>query len=230
MRLDSTPTRSLRPPPSRAWRWGVWVALSLSAGACKSAQVRELERASHSMSRAVAHEDPQEVRVHMVPGTRAQVDVDAMLRGTARQSWAKALDQPEQIRPEAVVFLGAEQPVAVVWTDEGWRFAEDPTDVYAQRTPRQALRALVRATRSERWDVLVELAPRRYRLGLSEEDLRVAWTEGTQGEALREARDRLATHLADPIQADADEARLKMGQGHIARLEREGDRWVVVEF
>jgi hypothetical protein len=58
----------------------------------------------------------------------------------------------------------------------------------------------------------------------------LAWTEGQQGDALCAARDRLAAHLADPIAADADEAALDMGQGHVARLEREGDRWVVVEF
>ncbi|MCA9704837.1 MAG: hypothetical protein KDK70_03175 [Myxococcales bacterium] len=206
--------------------------LPLALGlACGPRQSRALHDASRSLGRAVAREDAQQVREHVVPGARAQVDVDAMTRSTdTRRSWAKALDDPEQIRPEATVFLGPEQPVAVVWTDEGWRFAEDPTDVYAHTTPRQALRALVRATRAGRWDVVLDLAPRRYRLGLSEEDLRVAWTEGEQSEALRAGRDRLAAHLSDPILADADEASLDMGQGHVARLEREGERWVVVEF
>ncbi|MCA9653637.1 MAG: hypothetical protein H6712_07710 [Myxococcales bacterium] len=178
----------------------------------------------------MAHGDVEELRAHVVPGARGEVDVDAMLTGTARRSWSKSLDDPEQARPEAIVFLGPDQPVRVVWTAEGWRFAEDPTDVYSQRTPRQALRALVRATRAERWDVMLRLAPRRYRLGLSEDDLQRAWTEGEHGEALRANRDRLAGHLADPILADADEALLDMGQGHVARLEREGGVWVVVEF
>lgn len=217
--------------PTRPTRvaWPLLV-LSLATAACAPRQARSLRRASHDLSRAVAKSDVEELRGHVVPGARSQVDTDAMLTGTARRSWAKALDDPDEVRPEAVVFLGPEQPVRVVWTEEGWRFAEDPTDVYAQRTPRQALRALVRATRAGRWDVLLRLAPRRYRMGLSEDDLRVAWTEGEQGSALRAARDRLATHLADPIVADADEASLDMGQGHVARLEREGDRWVVVEF
>lgn len=165
-----------------------------------------------------------------MPGARSDLDLDAMLVGTARRSWTKALDDPQEIRPEAVIFLGPEHPVRVVLTADGWRFAEDPTDVYAQHSPRNALRALVRATRMQRWDVLLRLAPRRYRLGLAEEDLQKAWTEGEHGEALRAARDRLAKHLADPISADADVAALDMGQGHVARLEREGSRWVVVEF
>ena len=198
--------------------------------ACAPRQVRELDRASHDLGRAVARDDASEIRTHLVTGTRNHVDVEAMLNGTARRSWSKALEEPQDIVPEAIIFLGPEHPVRAVWTDQGWRFAEDPTDVYAHRTPRQALRALVRATRMARWDVVLELAPRRYRLGLSEEDLQKAWTEGEHGEALVAARDRLATHLADPIRADADEAALDMGQGHIARLEREGDVWVVVEF
>jgi hypothetical protein len=206
------------------------VFASLGGLACAPPQARGLRRASHELSRAVAKNDAEDIRAHVVAGARGKVDTDAMLTGTARRSWAKALADPQVVRPEAVVFLGPEEPTNVVWTEEGWRFAEDPTDVYAQRTPRQALRALVRATRAGRWDVLLQLAPRRYRLGLSEDDLRAAWTEGEQGSALRAARDRLATHLADPIVADADEASLDMGHGHVARLEREGDRWVVVEF
>jgi hypothetical protein len=209
---------------------GLVLATSLALLACAPRQTRALRRASHELSRDVARSDVAKLREHVVAGARGQVDTDAMLEGTARRAWTKALADPQTVRPEATVLLGPEAPVTVVWTDEGWRFAEDPTDVYAQRTPRQALRALVRATRAGRWDVLLRLAPRRYRLGLSEDDLRVAWTEGEQGSALRAARDRLGTHLAGPILADADEAALDMGQGHVARLEREGDRWVVVEF
>lgn len=199
-------------------------------GGCAPKHSRSLDHAAHDLGRAVARGEADEVRAHVVPGARGEIDVDAMLTGTARKSWSKALDEPEQVSPEAIIFLGPEHPVRVVLTSEGWRFAEDPTDVYAQRTPRQALRALVRATRMERWDVVLRLAPRRYRLGLSEDDLRRAWTEGEHGEELRASRDRLASHLADPILADADEALLDMGQGRTARLEREGGRWVVVEF
>lgn len=208
----------------------LWALALLCAQGCAPRQSRALLEASDGLGRAVAREDAQQVRAFVVPGARAQVDVGAMLAPEVRRTWAKALDDPQAVHPEAIVFLGPEQPVAVVWTEEGWRFAEDPTDVYAQRTPRQALRALVRATRAGRWDIVLALAPRRYRLGLSEEDLRLAWTEGEHGEALRVGRDRLAEHLTDPIVADADEASLDMGQGNVARLEREGDRWVVVEF
>jgi hypothetical protein len=39
-----------------------------------------------------------------------------------------------------------------------------------------------------------------------------------------------AQHLADPIVSDAHEAMLELGDGEAAHLEREGSRWVVVDF
>ena len=65
---------------------------------------------------------------------------------------------------------------------------------------------------------------------LSQDDLREAWTKGEHAAVLRAARDRVAEHLADPIVADAHEAVLEIAPGHVARLEREGDRWVIVDF
>ena len=118
----------------------------------------------------------------------------------------------------------------VIWTDEGWRFVSDPTVYFGQSTPREALRSLVRASREGRWDVLLDLAPRRYRMGLSEDDLATAWTEGPQAQALQAARDRLAARLSGTIRADAHQAILDLGDGEFARLEREKDRWVVVDF
>ena len=208
---------------------GAIAVLVLGAG-CAHGESRSLRRASRSLGKSVARADGQAVREGVAPGVRSAVDVDAMTGGTARRTWSKALSKPTAAVPEGVVFVAPDHPVRVVWTQEGWRFAEDPTDLYAQSTPRQALRALVLASRNQRWDVLVQLAPRRYRIGLSPEDLERAWTKGDHATALAAARDRLARHLADPIAADAHEAVLDLGDGQFVRLEREHDRWVVVDF
>jgi hypothetical protein len=147
---------------TRELRAGAWslLVLALASLGCAPRQARALRGASHELSRAVARNDADEVRAHVVPGARGRVDAAAMLNGTARRSWAKALDEPEEVRPEAIVFLGPEQPVGVEWTEEGWRFSEDPTDVYAHRTPRQALRALVRATRAAALAGTTAISPR----------------------------------------------------------------------
>ncbi len=212
---------------------GLALALALAsttATACGHKEARRLAQASRSLGKSVKKGNAADVRGAIVPGANPSTDVDAMLAGTAKKTWSHALSKPIEVLPRAVVFVEPGRPVAVVYTEDGWRFAEDPTDVYAQATPRQALLALVRASRKARWDVMLRLAPQRYRTGLSVDDLEAAWTEGEHAAALNEARDRLADHVAGPIIADAHEAALDLGDGHVARLEREGDRWVVVDF
>ena len=206
------------------------VGLIAVAAGCGHREATRLTKASRAMGKAVAKGDAAEVRTHIVAGAAGTVDVEGMLAGTARKSWSRSLAKPDEVQPRAIVFIEPQYPVEVVWTDDGWRFAEDPTDVYAADTPRHAVRALVVASRRQRWDVLLRLAPQRYRTGLSVDDLKKAWTEGEHATALRAARDRLADRVANPILSDAHEAALDLGDGDVARLEREGDRWVVVDF
>jgi hypothetical protein len=207
----------------------LWVAVAVAVLGCGgSRHTRELAEASRDLGRSVGRADASAIRGSVVPGARGQVDLGAVIK--AKRKWSKALKRPDEIQAEAIVMLAPDLPVRAVFTAEGWRFAEDPTDIYAQDSPRSALRALVLASRHQRWDVLIQLAPKRYRMGLSAEDLRKAWTKGEHAEVLGEARDAVARHLADPLVADAHEAVLEIAPGHVARLEREGDRWVVVDF
>ena len=194
--------------------------------ACAPRQVRELRRASERLDRAVRQGDAAGLAEGVIPALRPRVDVGA-LQGSGR---SKGLGAPVEIRPEALLFVAPDRPIQAQWTDHGWRLAEDPLALFDQSSPRAALRALVRATREGRWDVLLGLAPERYRIGLSEDDLRRAWTEGEGAAALIRARDRLGERLEGPIWADAQEAAMDLGEGLVARLEREGARWVVVEF
>lgn len=213
----------------RALRWVGGLVLVLGLASCAQLERRSIARASHGLGRAVKRGDRSAIAQRVAPGVRPGVDLDALEAG-AKQTWSRRLRKPREIRPDAVAMLTADHPVRVVWTTQGWRFAEDPTALYAQDTPAHALRALVLASRRARWDVLLRLAPRRYRIGLAESDLRAAWTEGEHAAALRRARDRVAAHLGDPIAADEHEARLDLGEGHVVRLEREGDAWVIVDF
>jgi hypothetical protein len=211
-------------------RRGVVLLVAVVLAGCAHAERRAIARASQGLGRAVKRGDRSAIANRIAPGVRAAVDFDALAQPKTRGAWAKRLRRPKEIRPEAMVWLTADQPVRVVWTTHGWRFADDPSALYQQDTPLHALRALVIASKNERFDVLLRLAPRRYRIGLAEADLRAAWTEGEHAAALRRARDRVAAHLGDPIAADEHEARLDLGDGHVARLEREGEAWVIVDF
>lgn len=191
-------------------------------------QARALVRSSGELGKAVRRGDREAIDEGVLPATRSRVDYEQLLADTGE--WSSRLSRPTGARPEALIFLANDDIVEVIWTDEGWRFASDPTVYFGQSTPREALRSLVRASREGRWDVMLNLAPRRYRMGLSAEDLATAWTEGPQAQVLQEARDRLAERLSGTIRADAHQAILDLGDGEFARLEREKDRWVVVDF
>lgn len=206
------------------------IAVVVLVAACGRREMRGLRQASDDAAMAVRRNDARGLSRQVVLGARNRVDYRVILDKQGRTEWARRLAKPDAVRPMAVIFLAPDQPVATVWTGKAWNFAEDPTLVYDQSSPRAALRSLVRASRLRRWDVLVSLAPERYRLGLSEDDLRRAWSEGEYAGALQAARDRLMRHLAEPIVSDAHEAVLDLGDGEAAHLEREGARWVVVDF
>lgn len=189
---------------------------------------RALVSASGDLGKSVRRGEREKIDQRVLPAARSRVDYEALLAD--KSNWGERLARPTGARPEALIYLSNDDVVEAVWTDKGWRFASDPTVYYGQSTPREALRSLVRASREQRWDVLLDLAPRRYRMGLSAEDLALAWTEGAQAKSLQEARDRLAERLSGTIRADAHQAILDLGDGEFARLEREKDRWVVVDF
>jgi len=203
------------------------VCASLSSIGC-AGHARSLVASSTKLGKSVRKGEREKIAQSVLPATRSRVDYETLLEDESE--WADRLSQPTGARPEALLYLGNDDLVEVVWTDAGWRFASDPTDYFGQSTPREALRSLVRASREGRWDVMLDLAPRRYRMGLSEEDLERAWTDGPQAEMLQEARDRLSSRLSGTIRADAHQAILDLGDGEFARLEREKDRWVVVDF
>jgi hypothetical protein len=203
------------------------ILLATTLAGC-GGQARGLVRSSGDLGKAVRRGDREQIDAGVLPATRSRIDYEQLLAD--QEAWSSRLSRPTGARPEALIFLANDDVVEVIWTDEGWRFASDPTVHYGQSTPREALRSLVRASREGRWDVMLNLAPRRYRMGLSAEDLAAAWTEGPQAQVLQEARDRLAERLSGTIRADSHQAILDLGDGDFARLEREKDRWVVVDF
>lgn len=207
--------------------WCLACLLASFAVGC-AGHARALVRSSGELGKSVRRGDRAKIDEGVLPATRSRLDYEELLAEKA--TWSDRLAHPTGARPEALVYLANDDVVEAVWTDDGWRFASDPTEYFGQATPREALRSLVRASREQRWDVMLSLAPRRYRMGLSEQDLALAWTEGAQARALQEARDRLAERLAGTIRADAHQAILDLGDGEFARLEREKDRWVVVDF
>lgn len=205
-----------------------WLVAVLVTSACLNRS--EVVGHSGKLSRSVRSGDIARVRGMMLPAAAASVDAEALVEKPARREWARRLRRPQEVHLEATILIVDGRPARVVKSRGGWHFAQDPTDVYRQDTPEQAVAALVWASRMGRWDVLLRLAPRRYRVGLSQEQLKAAWTDGKGATELARARDRVALHLGEPIFSDAHEGLLELGDGHVLRLEREAGAWVIVDF
>jgi hypothetical protein len=214
---------------SLAWGGALAVAL-IASSACSGGDAR-LKRSSRQLAKAIDAGDEDALEASVLAGQRGRLDRERLLRADGRQELADELAEPIAIEGWARMRMGEGEVIDVRATEGGrWSFASDPTDFYGQSTPRETLRSFVRASRLGRWDVLLRLAPRRYRMGLSEDDLRHAWTDGEEAALLAERRDRLAQSLDRAIRADAHQAIMAIGNRQFARLERERDRWVVVDF
>jgi hypothetical protein len=207
--------------------WGI--AFVIAATACGHGS-QGVRRTSAGLGRAIGRGDVAAIEKRTIPAARAGVDTAMLVDKSARRDHAKRLRRAREVQLEATAVLSDGRVLRLEKHRGRWYLADDPSDLYRQDTPSRALAALVLATQRGRWDVVLQLAPRRYRVGLSAAQLEEAWTTGDGAAELRRARDRLARHLGDPIAEDAHEAVLDLGDGHVARLEREAGVWVVVDF
>ncbi|GEM_PF-1292590 len=204
----------------------VWV-LSITGGC--AAESRSLRRSSRDLGDRLVAMDVTGVEALVLPAYRTHLDHKILFADSDGRGWAQRLRQPIDLRLTARVIVG-DAVVDTVSTLGSWCFTVDPTVFYGQSTPRSALGSFVLATTTGRWDVLLRLAPRRYRIGLSTHDLEQAWTRGASAKDLHERRDRLAENLVGTILVDSHQATLILGDGGVVRLEREGERWVIVDF
>ena len=159
-----------------------------------------------------------------------------------------SLDHVELSAPvTARMELADGSEVTLRYEDGAWRVDPGSLTFYPQRTPRQALRSFARALELQRWEVLLDLAPRAVRERLDRaareaparpdgrpntaaDRLRDAWS-GPQAEAaaemLRQLREALERGRA--IEALGDRATMTYGTGgqSVARLVREDGLWRV---
>jgi hypothetical protein len=122
------------------------------------------------------------------------------------------------------ITLEADRRVKLVRENGAWRLEQLPVDPFAQDTPRAALRAFIAALEAGRYDVLVELAPARYRAQLTPEKLRSFWHDLGAERAAALLRD-LRRALDERIVEEGDEAFVVYGRGRQVRFVREEGLW-----
>jgi hypothetical protein len=133
-------------------------------------------------------------------------------------------DSADRWSARVFVALPGDESSVLVRESGSWRLESPPLAPYGQGTPRAALRSFVRAIENRRYDVLVRLAPVRFRASVTVEKLRAFW-EGTTAAAnrafLRELRLNLGTRIAE----EGDEAFMTYGSGRQVRFVREDGLW-----
>lgn len=127
---------------------------------------------------------------------------------------------------EAVVRYGNGDTLKLRSEGGVWRITTDPTDVYSQRTPAEALRSFVKALERKRYDIILRFAPTRWARELSADTLRRQWEGDRKGEAevLLEA---LKAQLDMPIHTEGDRATLSYGENSQLRMIREDGLWKI---
>lgn len=124
----------------------------------------------------------------------------------------------------AEVLLGEGERVILVREGGAWRLESPPFEPFGQDTPRAALRAFIHAVESARYDILIELAPARYRADITREKLRAFWeTQGAEKKRAMVSALRLA--LERRIIEEGDEAYLVYDGGRQVRFVREEGLW-----
>ena len=131
---------------------------------------------------------------------------------------------PRDVELRAHVDYGPGDRLPLVYENGQWRLAEDPLDLFGQRTPRETLRSFVRAIERKRWDVLVRFVPKRWRDLTTADKLREQW-EGPQREEIEKLVRNLRAHMEDPISEEGDEARMPYGGGYAVKFVREEGLW-----
>jgi hypothetical protein len=120
--------------------------------------------------------------------------------------------------------LPGDERVSLVRESGGWRMETPPLEPYGQASPRAALRAFVRAVENRRYDVLVRLAPLRFRSSVTVEKLRDFW-EGSTAAQNRAMLGELRLNLGGRIAEDGEEAFMMYGSGRQVHFIREDGLW-----
>ena len=160
-----------------------------------------------------------------VPLAAFRLEVDA--RAADGRPLGEVLVPRAPAAPRVALELADGETLPLVQEGGGWRIDAPPLDPWPRRTPRAALRSFVRALAERRYDILVRLAPARYRVGLTAEKVRQMW-EGERKAENQKLLSELRANLDAPIVELGDEAHMPYGE-HEVRFLREDGAWTIAD-
>jgi hypothetical protein len=142
----------------------------------------------------------------------------------ARDAGRMLREHAERWGNRVEVRAGGDERIQLVREGSLWRLERPPFEPFGQETPRAALRSFIRAVETARYDVLIQLAPARYRGEITTEKLRRYW-EGQGPERTKAMLRDLRVALEGRIVEEGDEAFLVYGTGRQVRFVREEAQW-----
>ena len=160
-----------------------------------------------------------------VPLAAFRLELDA--RATDGRPLGELLVPRAPAAPRVALELADGETLPLVQEGGSWRIDAPPLEPWPRRTPRAALRSFVRALAERRYDVLVRLAPARYRVGLTAEKVRQMW-EGERKAENQKLLAELRANLDAPIVELGDEAHMPYGD-HEVRFLREDGLWTIAD-
>lgn len=199
------------------------LCVGLFVTACAPDQ--RLTRAANALDKDLQREATERVATRVHPHL-----VSAHSADSVQLPQGRGLGAVTAARVTTMVEVAPGVVLPAVWTKDGWKLDVDVSDLFPAATPRQALRSFLRAVELEEWEIVAGFAPRRFREDLTPEALRQAWTDGPESATLWEARDLLEEGLEGPLFMDAHSATLVLAGDRAVHLEREGARWLLVDF
>jgi len=209
---------------SRGLSW-ISVALLASSLPLACAPDQRLTRAANALDRDLQREATARAEARTHPRLVAQ-----QAAAGDERAGQPGLGAVEAARVTTMVEVAGGVVLPAIWTEDGWKINSDLSVLFPDDTPRGALRSFLRAVDLERWDVVAGFAPRRFREELTPEAVRRVWTGGPESDELHASRDLLREGLEGPLFVDAHSATLLLAGDRAAHLEREGARWVIVDF
>jgi hypothetical protein len=210
-------------------RWGIAVAVAaLGCGHRPPSPGTTLV----SYGAALERGDYRAAYAQMSAGYRQRVPFDQFRRqleaaGADGRWTASALRRNgERWGARLEVPLSADERALLVRESGGWRLDAPPFPPFSQETPRAALRAFIRAVESQRYDLLVDLAPARYRAEVTADKLRRYWMSRGP-ERTRALLTALLLALDRPVIEEGDEAYIVYQGDRQVRFIREEGLWRV---
>lgn len=238
--MSRAPGRPVPPPRRAPAFWGAIAAAALaSAPGC--APPKTPSDTLRAYAQAVEENKLEQAYALLSTDAKRSLSLEAFRR-MVRESpadakeLARALARPSSdpiVTATATTANGDE--ITLVFEHGVWRVDGQSIDLYGQATPKQAVKAFLRAFERKRYDILMRFVPDAKKGDgtlppLDEARLRESW-EGPQKDDMRRVTQGVAAALASQtIEESADHAALPYGGSGTLTLLREHGVWKIEKF